>query len=356
MLKKLQILVLSTILLICTNTSASEDQGLLDQNFLFFPFAHVEYRPDVHADQNLEALEFEAGSDFIYLLNYRKIRVLAEIFATNEEIELERLQFGLNLSQNKTFWIGRFHTPLGYWNSNYHHGLYLQTSVHRPGIIEYEDDGGALPNHITGGLLDGQYYTENGVVNYSLAAGLAPTIGHHGLEPYSFGSISENKLHGLLKVSYQFDETNPTESGFVVGLSQINVEHNVIEDSLQSIFGVFSHQSQDTYRITTAAYIVRNRLNYESSKRLTNSFVAAYVHGEYDLASKWIVYARAERMFGYKNDPYLALFEHNESQRNLAGVRFDITRRQAISSEVSQRIGGHDNHTHVSFQWSAVFP
>jgi len=356
MTKKLKFLVISTILLICTETFGSEDQASLEQNFLFFPFAHVEYRPGIHADQNLDALEVEIGSDFIYLLNYRKIRVLAEIFATNEELEIERLQFGINLARDKTLWLGRFHTPLGYWNSNYHHGLYLQTSVHRPGIIEYEDAGGALPNHITGALLDGQQYTENGVFNYALAAGLAPTLGHHGLEPYTLGSISHKKLHGLLKISYQFDETDPTESGLVVGLSRINVENNIIDESLQSIFGIFSHQSQESYRITTSAYVVRNRLSYESAKKLSNSFVAAYVHAEYDMATKWIIYARAERMFGYKDDPYLALFGHNESQRNLAGVRFDITRRQAISSEVSQRVGGHDDHTHVSFQWSAVFP
>lgn len=159
-----------------------------------------------------------------------------------------------------------------------------------------------------------------------------------------------------MKVSYQFDETDPSELGFVVGLSKINIENDSIDNTLQSIFGLFSHSSLETYRITTSAYLVRNRLNYASSKRLTNSFVAAYFHAEYDLAAKWILYARVERNFGDKNDPYLALFDHVETERNLTGVRFDITRRQAISGEISQRVGGHDNHTHISFQWSAVFP
>ena len=43
------------------------------------------------------------------------------------------------------------HTLLGYWNQAYHHGTWLQTTVFRPEIYRWEDDGGGLlPVHEVG--------------------------------------------------------------------------------------------------------------------------------------------------------------------------------------------------------------
>lgn len=45
---------------------------------------------------------------------------------------------------------GRIHTAIGYWNQAYHHGAWLQTSVDRPRVLAFEDEGGVLPVHSTG--------------------------------------------------------------------------------------------------------------------------------------------------------------------------------------------------------------
>ncbi|MDH5257576.1 MAG: hypothetical protein OEX07_06195 [Gammaproteobacteria bacterium] len=347
--------ILTAFVLIYCSHSAASDSNAIDQTYVFFPFAHAEIRPDVHDNPELETFEVELGTDFFYLLNYKKFRVLGELAVTSEEFELERLQIGLDLTTNQTLWLGRFHTPLGYWNSNYHHGLHLQTSVHRPGIIEFEEKGGALPNHITGALLEGQRFTNNGAINYSAAIGYAPTLEHDTLEPYSL-EASGNKLHGIIKIGYQPDETNPSESGLVIAQSTITHEGELIDQIQQQFVSLYSHQSWEKYRLLGAAFLVKNTIQYPSTDDAKASFAAGYLHGEYDIASQWTVYARVERSLGSEDDSYLALFEHSETQRNLGGIRYDVTRRQAISSEVSQRTGEHDNHTHVSIQWSAVFP
>ena len=345
--------LLMSILLYCSHVSAENLSGI-DQTYIFFPFLHSEIRPNVGHDQDLEAFEIEAGSDFIYLLNYKNFRAMTEVLLTNEEIELERLQFGVAITPNNTLWLGRYHSPLGFWNSNYHHGLHLQTSVHRPGIIEFEDGGGILPNHVTGISLDGQRYTNTGIIHYVASFGYGPTI-EDTLEPYSFLE-SENKLHSIIKIGYQADETNPSETGFVLGHSKIAGENSEVDTIQQNILGVYTHQSWDRYRLTTAAYLVKNKIQYTSSNEKDASFAAGYLHGEYDIANKWIGYVRVERSIGSKHDPYLDLFDHEETERNLGGIRYELTRRQALSSEVSQRIDEHDNHTHISLQWSAVFP
>ena len=65
-------------------------------------------------------------------------------------IDIERLQIGYVFSDQVTGWAGRFHTPLGYWNTAFHHGAQIQTSVLRPRFLEFEDKGGILPAHTTG--------------------------------------------------------------------------------------------------------------------------------------------------------------------------------------------------------------
>jgi hypothetical protein len=46
--------------------------------------------------------------------------------------------------------VGRSHTELGYWNTAYHHGLWLQLPIKRPRALRFEDDGGLIPAHWVG--------------------------------------------------------------------------------------------------------------------------------------------------------------------------------------------------------------
>jgi hypothetical protein len=43
---------------------------------------------------------------------------------------------------------GRFHTPIGYWNTAFHHGSWLQTSVARPEMIKFGSR--FIPTHFVG--------------------------------------------------------------------------------------------------------------------------------------------------------------------------------------------------------------
>jgi hypothetical protein len=52
---------------------------------------------------------------------------------------------------------GKFHTPFGYWNNAYHHGALIQPTIQRPNIVRFEDEGGFLPVHQVGLLLDGVF-------------------------------------------------------------------------------------------------------------------------------------------------------------------------------------------------------
>jgi hypothetical protein len=90
--------------------------------------------------------------------------------------DLERMQIGYTASDELTVWAGRFHTPFGYWNTAFHHGAQLQTSIKRPQFLDFEDSGGILPVHTVGLWATGSVRTSGGRLGYDLYAGNAPTI------------------------------------------------------------------------------------------------------------------------------------------------------------------------------------
>jgi hypothetical protein len=46
--------------------------------------------------------------------------------------------------------FGRYHTAIGYYNTAYHHSTWMQTTVDRPFLFAFEDEGGILPVHNVG--------------------------------------------------------------------------------------------------------------------------------------------------------------------------------------------------------------
>jgi len=45
---------------------------------------------------------------------------------------------------------GRYHTGIGFYNAEFHHGAVFETAIGRPRIFAFEDEGGILPVHDVG--------------------------------------------------------------------------------------------------------------------------------------------------------------------------------------------------------------
>src|SRR6185295_17726091 len=77
---------------------------------------------------------------------------------TNEfGIDMERIEVAYLFSDYLRLRFGRFHTAIGYYNDAYHHGRYFQTTVDRPEIVRFEDEGGLIPAHSVGLHADGRF-------------------------------------------------------------------------------------------------------------------------------------------------------------------------------------------------------
>ena len=73
--------------------------------------------------------------------------------ATGFNAEIERMILRFDRSDQLKVSFGRYHTPINWWNTFYHHGQWLQTSIQRPEMTQF--GGRFLPVHFVGALVEG---------------------------------------------------------------------------------------------------------------------------------------------------------------------------------------------------------
>jgi len=84
-------------------------------------------------------------------------------------IEVERANVRYDFADEFKISVGRFHTPIGYWNTAFHHGSWLQTSVARPEMIKFGSQ--FLPTHFVGLVAEGAFPTSGLGLGYSVGVG-----------------------------------------------------------------------------------------------------------------------------------------------------------------------------------------
>src|SRR6266702_1772959 len=115
-------------------------RSVLDELTFLHGFADVGFGFSSKRNDPADRLRgFALGSFDLYLTPQvgDRLKGLTEINFGFEEsgetvVDVERLQIGYTFSDYATVWLGRFHTPYGYWNTAFHHGAQLQTSILRP--------------------------------------------------------------------------------------------------------------------------------------------------------------------------------------------------------------------------------
>jgi hypothetical protein len=258
-------------------------------------------------------------------------------------------------SSTDKIWLGRFHTPLSYWNTAYHHGAYLQPSITRPGIAEYEDGGGILPMHTTGLLIDGSRELDQTRWNYEVAAGVGPTR-TDVLTPFS---LTERGKHGGLSISaklgFQPLDSDTNEMGIFGGYTEIPFSNSIYTQAKQIIAGSFYEQQWGQWRVASELTLIHTRME-NASLVSSSTFANFYIHGEYKISEKWTGYGRLESSANAHN-AYLQMFPGFISARALIGGRWEPLSKQVIKFEVvrNKRQDGH-SYNELGVQWSMLFP
>jgi hypothetical protein len=282
---------------------------------------------------------FSVGSlDFYLAPNFENnARALMEmVFEVDEHGELhtdlERLQLGYAFSDALTAWVGRFHTPYGYWNTAFHHGQQFQPSILRPRFIDFEDRGGIIPTHVVGLWTNGVIRLGNGRVTYDVFTGNNPGIKSGVLTPNIAGTDHGGLLAGF-NLGYRFAGAL---RGFTAGVHgmQFTVRDdttppNVMRVGMLGSYGVYEG---DRLEIISEYY----RFNNEASGAGRHGSWAGFLHLGVRLGA-WVPFGRIERSVLDQNDPYFALQTSGRSYaRQVAGVRFDLSSTAALKFEVNR--------------------
>jgi hypothetical protein len=273
--------------------------------------------------------------------------------------DLERLQLGYTFSDAFTLWGGRFHTPYGYWNTAFHHGAQLQTSILRPRFIAFEDQGGIMQAHTVGAWGTGSVHLGDGKLHYDAWLGNAAFTtddragGNGGLDFNRFKSSGGNmtgaavkyvfggRLDGLTLGVHGFRDDTTNFRGGISGDSDSKVQVNML--------GGFAVYEGNDWEIISEYYRFNNDNQWVDSNLWTSAGAlgrhkswAGFAQIGRNFQSQWTPYYRWEKAQLDADDNYFASLNNNNGyqagrsyNRNVLGLRFDVDPRAALKLEFS---------------------
>jgi hypothetical protein len=103
----------------------------------------------------------------------RKVTYFGELtfnaHPTDYTVEVERNIIRYDYNDYFKMSFGRYHTPIGYWNTAFHHGAWLQTTITRPDIVRI--GGTFIPVHFVGFLAEGNIPSGGAGLSYNVGVG-----------------------------------------------------------------------------------------------------------------------------------------------------------------------------------------
>jgi Phosphate-selective porin O and P len=269
-------------------------------------------------------------------------------------VDIERLQIGYLFSDDLTVWMGRFHTPYGYWNTAYHHGAQLQPTVMRPQFLGFEDHGGILPAHTNGIWATGRRAIGPGRFTYDAYLGNGSRILDGAIDMQNAGNADSHTAFGA-RLGYEF--LGGALDSLWVGAHAFSEQIDNFISGVRTaqtdvkVFGAFGHWTPGDWELMSEYYRFDNKAHDGVGPSHESS--AFYVEADYIFFGLITPLARFEQDTLSQNDGYFQYLLGGKSyKRSLVGVRYDLTPQTAIKIDANhtdmKRDGGQSyNEAHV---------
>jgi len=302
--------------------------------------------------------DFAFGTLDLYLAQtVDDIDVLVELIVEKGNVlDLERLTIGYTFSDAAKLRVGRFHTPIGFWNNAYHHGVQLQPTIERPDFLKFEDDGGIIPTHVVGASLSGRVNTGVGAVDYSVMIGNGPMIEtvEGVLSP---NNISDNNVGKAVAFNAAISPSaleglKLGVSGHIAEIKSNDIPMTVAVD--QAIYAFAATYANGPLGLAAEYYTINDKDEATEDDFSNNAYYGLIT---YTLMEKWVPYVMYENLSVKKADPYMAALEIGKDTEELTvGLRYNINYRSSVKGEYRDIIdeGGAD-WSEFAVQWALAF-
>src|ERR1700722_516697 len=239
-----------------------QDHGQHSSEFVLFLSAEAHHftAPESGSELNEDA---NVIADALLAIDRDRFRLLGEFQLSRVEHDLERFQVGFEPVADTVIWLGRFHQPGSAWNTEHHHGRYLQTSVTRPSVELWEDELGIISQHITALMVDSRRQVgDYGGLQLAAGAGFGTTITNEGLDPVNLldPHFAGRRLALSGRIAYLPDFVGTSAFGFLVFHSVMPVLTKSTAAMLranqvdQTVYGGFANWNGDIWRLNSAVY------------------------------------------------------------------------------------------------------
>jgi len=282
-------------------------------------------------------------SDRVFFFGEVSVTARSSEYSLAMERAILRYDFGDRVKVS----AGRYHTPISYWNTQYHHGLWLQGSVARPEAIKFGSR--YIPVHVVGATVEGSL----GSVPLHYVAGVANGRGDNIAAAGDAGDVNGNRaVFGSLSIRPRTLLGTSVGGGvYVDRISSGGVEFS------DEIIGS-AHVVWDRGPVQAIAEFIHVRHEPVNGGPSTGS-PSFYVHVGYELdgrAQGITPYVRYEEMDIDDDDPVFA-GQLEEYEAVVAGVRYDFDALAALKAEYrNERIGGGDRLDSYYVQASFAIP
>jgi len=156
----------------------AETQTSAGQMEVHYPSLQIRGFGDVNfsaTDQKVTPSGFNLGQLDLHLASSlsRKVTYFGELTfnaqPTGYTVEVERSIIRYDYNDFFKLSFGRYHTPIGYWNTAFHHGAWLQTTISRPDMVRV--GGTFIPVHFVGLLAEGNIPSGAAGLSYNVGVG-----------------------------------------------------------------------------------------------------------------------------------------------------------------------------------------
>lgn len=302
--------------------------------------------PDDEANFRIGSLDFYAAQ---YIDD--KTRALFELqfqtFSGEFEYEIQRFEIMRKFSDALCVGMGRFHTPLGYWNHHFHHGILLQDTVSRPFILSFEGGANAfIPMHMIGATVSGEF--ANGV-QYEAAIANSNMIDSDArtrlVVPIRDDLSADKSFFGRLNYDQSEVPFKPGVFAMVNSVVETAASGGLLARGeplvKQKLLGADLRYELEAFDLLAEFYHLDNEAQPGVGDGESHTAFAYFTQFGYRLSDQWKATYRHESLDfdeddAYFTDPNLLGMTRTET-RDVFAMRYDFSESNALMLEFSRR-------------------